>query len=377
MSGFNTRAIHVGSEPDNVIGAVNPPVYFTSTYAQDAVGAPRFSDYSRGNNPTRAALESCLANLEGARHGVAFASGLAGEDALLRTLAPGDHVILGNDAYGGTFRLLTRIFGDWGVRVSTVDLSDVDAVGSAFGEATRMLWVETPSNPLLNVVDIAALSAASHEHGALLVVDNTFATPYLQRPLALGADVVVHSTTKYVGGHSDVIGGFVATNNDELAVHLRFHQYAIGAVPGPMDCYLLLRGLKTLGVRMDRHCSNARAVAAYLVDHHAVDRVFYPGLVDHPGHDVAVAQMSDFGGMVSFTLKAGVDVARKVCEVTTVFILAESLGGVESLIELPSEMTHVSTAGSMLEPPANLVRLSVGIEDVEDLVADLEQALSR
>ncbi|HVA52049.1 MAG TPA: cystathionine gamma-synthase [Acidimicrobiales bacterium] len=377
MSGFNTRAIHVGSEPDNVIGAVNPPVYFTSTYAQDAVGAPRFSDYSRGNNPTRAALESCLANLEGARHGVAFASGLAGEDALLRTLAPGDHVILGNDAYGGTFRLLTRIFGDWGVRVSTVDLSDVDAVGSAFGEATRMLWVETPSNPLLNVVDIAALSAASHEHGALLVVDNTFATPYLQRPLALGADVVVHSTTKYVGGHSDVIGGFVATNNDELAVHLRFHQYAIGAVPGPMDCYLLLRGLKTLGVRMDRHCSNARAVAAYLVDHHAVDRVFYPGLVDHPGHDVAVAQMSDFGGMVSFTLKAGVDVARKVCEATTVFILAESLGGVESLIELPSEMTHVSTAGSMLEPPANLVRLSVGIEDVEDLVADLEQALSR
>jgi len=377
VSGFNTRAIHVGSEPDNVIGAVNPPVYFTSTYAQDAVGAPRFSDYSRGNNPTRAALESCLANLEGARHGVAFASGLAGEDALLRTLAPGDHVILGNDAYGGTFRLLTRIFGDWGVRVSTVDLSDVDAVGSAFGEATRMLWVETPSNPLLNVVDIAALSAASHEHGALLVVDNTFATPYLQRPLALGADVVVHSTTKYVGGHSDVIGGFVATNNDELAVHLRFHQYAIGAVPGPMDCYLLLRGLKTLGVRMDRHCSNARAVAAYLVDHHAVDRVFYPGLVDHPGHDVAVAQMSDFGGMVSFTLKAGVDVARKVCEVTTVFILAESLGGVESLIELPSEMTHVSTAGSMLEPPANLVRLSVGIEDVEDLVADLEQALSR
>ncbi len=376
MSGFNTRSIHVGSEPDAVTGAVNPAVFFTSTYAQDGVGVPRFSDYSRVNNPTRAALESCLADLEGARHGVAFASGLAGEDALLRTLSPGDHVILGNDAYGGTYRLLTRIFGDWGVSVSTVDLSDLDAVGSAFSETTRMLWVETPSNPLLNVVDIAALSAASHEHGALLVVDNTFATPYLQRPLNLGADVVVHSTTKYVGGHSDVIGGFVATNNDDLAVRLRFHQYAIGAVPGPMDCYLLLRGLKTLGVRMDRHCSNARAVAAFLVDHHAVDRVFYPGLIDHPGHDVAVAQMSDFGGMVSFTLKSGVDVARKVCESTSIFILAESLGGVESLIELPSEMTHVSTAGSMLEPPANLVRLSVGIEDIEDLVADLEQALS-
>ena len=376
MSGFNTRAIHVGSEPDAVTGAVNPAVFFTSTYAQDGVGAPRFSDYSRVNNPTRAALESCLADLEGARHGVAFASGLAGEDALLRTLSPGDHVILGNDAYGGTYRLLTRIFGDWGVSVSTVDLSDLDAVGSAFSETTRMLWVETPSNPLLNVADIAALSAASHERGTLLVVDNTFATPYLQRPLNLGADVVVHSTTKYVGGHSDVIGGFVATNNDDLAVRLRFHQYAIGAVPGPMDCYLLLRGLKTLGVRMDRHCSNARSVAAFLVDHDAVDRVFYPGLIDHPGHDVAVAQMSDFGGMVSFTLKSGVDVARKVCESTSIFILAESLGGVESLIELPSEMTHVSTAGSMLEPPANLVRLSVGIEDVEDLVDDLEQALS-
>jgi cystathionine gamma-synthase len=307
---------------------------------------------------------------------VAFASGLAGEDALLRTLSPGDHVILGNDAYGGTYRLLTRIFGDWGVRISTVDLSDLDAVGAAFGETTRMLWVETPSNPLLNVVDITALSTVSHDHGALLVVDNTFATPYLQRPLSLGADVVVHSTTKYVGGHSDVIGGFVATNNDELAVRLRFHQYAIGAVPGPMDCYLLLRGLKTLGVRMDRHCSNARAVAAFLSDHDAVEKVYYPGLPQHPGHEIAVAQMSDFGGMVSFTLKSGVDVARKVCESTSIFILAESLGGVESLIELPSEMTHASTAGSMLEPPANLVRLSVGIEDVDDLVADLAQALA-
>ena len=376
MSGFNTRAIHAGSEPDPVTGAVNPPVYLTSTYAQDAVGVARFSDYSRTNNPTRAALESCLAELEDARHGVAFASGMAGEDALLRTLSPGDHVILGNDAYGGTYRLLTRIFGDWGVSVSCVDLSDVDAVESAFTATTKMLWVETPSNPLLNVVSIATLSAATHEHGARLVVDNTFATPYLQRPLTLGADVVVHSTTKYVGGHSDVIGGFVATNDDELATRLRFHQFAIGAVPGPLDCYLLLRGVKTLGVRMDRHCSNARAVAGFLSDHPAVKKVYYPGLIDHPGHDVAAAQMSDFGGMVSFTLKSGVDVARKVCESTSIFILAESLGGVESLIELPSEMTHLSTAGSLLEPPANLVRLSVGIEDVDDLLADLDQALA-
>lgn len=376
MSGFNTRAIHVGSEPDPVTGAVNPPVYLTSTYAQDGVGVPRFSDYSRVDNPTRAALETCLAGLEEARHGIAFASGLAGEDALLRTLSPGDHVILGNDAYGGTYRLLTRIFGDWGVTISCVDLSDTAAVRAAFGATTKMLWVETPSNPLLNVVPIGALADLAHEHEALMVVDNTFATPYLQRPLTLGADVVVHSTTKYVGGHSDVIGGFVATNSDQLAEKLKFHQYAIGAVPGPLDCYLLIRGLKTLGVRMDRHCSNARAVADYLVEHDAVDKVFYPGLADHPGYEVAVAQMSDFGGMVSFTLKGGAETARKVCELTTVFTLAESLGGVESLIELPAAMTHASTAGSTLEPPASLIRLSVGIEDVDDLIRDLAQALS-
>jgi cystathionine gamma-synthase len=376
MNGFNTRAIHVGSEPDPVTGAVNPPVYLTSTYAQDGVGVPRFSDYSRVDNPTRSALETCLADLEVARHGVAFASGLAGEDALLRTLSPGDHVILGNDAYGGTFRLLTRIFGEWGVGVDCVDLSDERAVQSAFTKATKMLWAETPSNPLLNVVPIATLSALAHEHDALMVVDNTFATPYLQRPLTLGADVVVHSTTKYVGGHSDVIGGFVATNDDELATKLKFHQYAIGAVPGPFDCYLLLRGLKTLGVRMERHCSNARAVAAFLVDHASAEKVYYPGLVDHPGHEVAKEQMSDFGGMVSFTVKGGVDVAKKVCESTTLFTLAESLGGVESLIEMPSLMTHASTAGSTLEPPVNLVRLSVGIEDIDDLLEDLTRALS-
>lgn len=376
MSGFNTRAIHVGSEPDSITGAVNPAVYLTSTYAQDGVGVLRFSDYARGDNPTRAALEACLAGLEEAQYGVAFASGLAGEDALLRSLSPGDHVLLGDDAYGGTYRLLTRIFGNWGLTISTVDLGDLDAVRSALRDSTKMLWLETPSNPLLKVVSIAALSEVAHGHGAMLVVDNTFATPYLQRPLTLGADVVVHSTTKYVGGHSDVLGGFVATNRDELAATLRFHQYAIGAVPGPLDCYLLLRGLKTLGVRMDRHCANASAIAAFLSGHAAVEKVYYPGLEEHRGHEVAVQQMSEFGGMVSFTLKGGVPSARKVCESTQTFILAESLGGVESLIELPAVMTHLSAAGSSLEPPDSLIRLSVGIEDLDDLIADLAQALA-
>jgi cystathionine gamma-synthase len=351
-------------------------VYLTSTYAQDGVGVPRFSDYGRVDNPTRAALETCLAGLEEASYGVAFASGLAGEDALLRSLSPGDHVVLGDDAYGGTYRLLTRIFANWGVGVSCVDLSDLEAVRAALTPSTRMLWLETPSNPMLSVVSIAALSGLAHAHGARLVVDNTFATPYLQRPLTLGADVVVHSTTKYVGGHSDVIGGFVATNDDELAATLKFHQYAIGAVPGPLDCYLLLRGLKTLGVRMDRHCSNARAVAQFLASHPAVEKVFYPGLEGHPGHEIATQQMSDFGGMVSFTLKAGAAAARKTCESTVTFTLAESLGGVESLIELPAIMTHASTAGSTLEPPDSLIRLSVGIEDLDDIIADLTQALA-
>lgn len=376
MSGFNTRAIHVGSEPDASTGAVNPPVYLTSTYAQDGVGVPRFSDYGRVDNPTRAALEHCLADLENAQFGVAFASGLAGEDALLRTLSPGEHVILGNDAYGGTYRLLTRIFGDWGVSVTCVDLSNLDEVRSAIRPSTRMLWIETPSNPLLNVSSIRVLSEVAHLHETRVVVDNTFATPYLQRPLDLGADVVVHSTTKYIGGHSDVIGGFVATNDDELAATLKFHQYAIGAVPGPLDCYLLVRGVKTLGVRMERHCANARAIAEFLATHPAVERVYYPGLKSHPGHDVAKEQMSDFGGMVSFTLRGGTGDARKVCESTQIFTLAESLGGVESLIELPAVMTHASTTGSLLELPDSLVRLSVGIEDVEDLLDDLNAALN-
>jgi cystathionine gamma-synthase len=375
VSGFNTRAIHEGSEPDPVTGAVNPPVYLTSTYAQDGVGVVRFSDYGRVDNPTRSALETCLSGLEEARHGVAFASGLAAEDALLRTLSPGDHVILGNDAYGGTYRLLTRVFGGWGLRVSCVDLADLEAVRSAIEPTTRFVWVETPSNPLLKVVSIAALATLAHGHGVRLVADNTFATPFLQRPLVLGADVVVHSTTKYVGGHSDVIGGFVATNDDELATALRFHQYAIGAVPGPLDCYLLVRGLKTLGVRMERHCANARAVVDFLSGHSRVERVYYPGLAEHPGHEVALTQMDDFGGMVSFTVVGGAGAARQVCESTKVFTLAESLGGVESLIELPAVMTHASTAGSTLEPPDNLIRLSVGIEDAQDIIADLDAAL--
>ncbi len=376
MTGFNTRAVHVGSEPDAATGAVNPAVYLTSTYAQDAVGVVRFSDYARGDNPTRAALEACLSDLEGATYGIAFASGLAGEDAVLRTLAPGDHVILGDDAYGGTYRLITRIFGAWGVKVDTVDLGDAEALDAAFTESTKMLWVETPSNPMLSVVSIRALADIAHARSALLVVDNTFATPYLQRPLSLGADVVVHSTTKYIGGHSDVIGGFVAMNDEELATKVRFHQYAIGAVPGPLDCYLLLRGLKTLGIRMDRHCANAEAIASFLVEHAAVRDVYYPGLVGRAGHEIARTQMSNYGGMVSFTVRGGVDVAKKVCESTSIFILAESLGGVESLIELPSVMTHLSASGSALEPPADLIRLSVGIEDVDDLLADLDRALS-
>lgn len=375
MSGFNTRAVHVGSEPDPVTGAVNTAVFFTSTYAQDAVGKPRFADYSRVDNPTRNALERCLAGLEEARYGVAFASGLAAEDALLRTLAPGDHVILGNDAYGGTYRLMTRTFSDWGLNISCVDQADPSAVRAAMTEATRIVWVETPSNPMLNVVSIPTMAELAHERGALLVVDNTFATPYLQRPLTLGADAVVHSTTKYVGGHSDVIGGFVATSDDELAETLKFHQMAIGAVPGPMDCYLLLRGLRTLGVRMDRHCANAAVVAAFLEAHPAVERVNYPGLASHPGHAVARAQMDDFGGMVSFVPAGGVDAARRVCESTRVFTLAESLGGVESLIEMPSEMTHAATGGTALAPPPSLIRLSIGIEDAEDLVVDLDRAL--
>ena len=377
-AGFETRAIHAGQPPDPVTGAVVPPVSFATTFAQDGVGGHRGYEYSRSGNPTRAALEECLADLEGAARGLAFASGLAAEDTVFRTLRPGDHVIFPADAYGGTYRLINQVWGPVGIAHTPVDLSspaalaDVEAVWT---DATRLVWIETPSNPLLSIVDIAALSAAAHERGALVVVDNTFATPYLQQPLALGADVVVHSSTKYLGGHSDVVGGALAVRDPEFGDRLAYLQNAAGAVPGPMDCFLVLRGLKTLAVRMDRHCSNATAVAEYLSGHPSVSQVLYPGLPGHPGHALAAAQMSGFGGMVSFVLGAGEPAALKVAAATTVFTLAESLGAVESLIEHPHRMTHASVTGSPLEVHPGLLRLSVGIETIEDLLEDLDRAL--
>jgi cystathionine gamma-synthase len=375
--GFETLAIHAGQEPDPSTGSVVVPIHQTSTYKQDGVGGLRGGyEYSRSANPTRTALEQCLAALEGGAHGLAFASGLAAEDTLLRTvLAPGDHVVLPDDAYGGSFRLVARVLERWGVRHTAVHLADLDAVRAAVTPATKLVWCETPTNPLLGVADIAALAAIAHDAGALLVVDNTFASPYLQQPLAFGADVVVHSTTKYLGGHSDVVGGALVVTDPGLAEQLRFHQNAMGAVPGPFDSWLVLRGAKTLGVRMDRHCANAQRVAEMLDAHPAVAAVYYPGLPGHPGHELAAKQMRGFGGMVSFTLVDGEPAALRVCERTRVFILGESLGGVESLIEHPARMTHASVSGSALEVPANLVRLSVGIESVEDLLADLAAAL--
>jgi cystathionine gamma-synthase len=377
-AGFETRAIHAGQEPDPQTGAVVPPVYQVSTYAQDGVGGLRGGyEYSRSGNPTRTALEECLASLEGGTRGLAFASGLAAEDTLLRTvMAPGTHAIIGNDAYGGTYRIFARVAEPWGVEHTPVDLTDLDAVRAAVRPgSTRIIWAETPTNPLLTVVDIAALAQIAHDAGALLVVDNTFASPYLQQPLALGADVVVHSTTKYLGGHSDVIGGGLVVSDAELGDRLAYHQNAMGSVPGPWDSWLVLRGIKTLGVRMDRHCANAKAIVDLLVAHPAVTEVFYPGLPGHRGHDVAARQMSDFGGMVSFRVAGGEQEAVDICGRTRVFTLGESLGGVESLIEHPGRMTHASAAGSALEVPADLVRLSVGIESIDDLVADLKQAL--
>ena len=377
-AGFETRAIHAGQEPDPQTGAVVPPVYQVSTYAQDGVGGLRGGyEYSRSGNPTRTALEECLASLEGGTRGLAFASGLAAEDTLLRTvMAPGTHAIIGNDAYGGTYRIFARVAEPWGVEHTPVDLTDLDAVRAAIRPGTtRVVWAETPTNPLLTVVDIAALAQIAHEAGALLVVDNTFASPYLQQPLALGADVVVHSTTKYLGGHSDVIGGGLVVSDAELGDRLAYHQNAMGSVPGPWDSWLVLRGIKTLGVRMDRHCSNAKAIVDLLVDHPRVTEVFYPGLPGHRGHEVAERQMRDFGGMVSFRVTGGEQEAVDLCARTRVFTLGESLGGVESLIEHPGRMTHASAAGSPLEVPADLVRLSVGIESIDDLVGDLKQAL--
>ena len=374
--GFETRAVHVGQEPDETTGAITVPIHLATTYVQAAPGQHRGYEYSRTSNPTRAALERSVAGLEGARHGFAFASGMAAEDALVGLLRPGDHVVLGLDAYGGTFRLIARIYGEWGIEWSAVDLTDPAALAGALRPETRQVWVETPTNPMLAVVDIAAVAETAHAAGAVVIVDNTFATPYLQNPLGLGADVAVHSSTKYLGGHSDVVGGFIAVNDDELAEQLAFVQNAAGAVPSPFDCYLLLRGIKTLGVRMDRHCDNARAVAEHLEAHPAVARVLYPGLPDHPGREIAARQMSDFGGMVSCILGGGEAAAVAAVSSTRVFQLAESLGAVESLIEQPSTMTHLSVADSPLAVDPGLVRLSVGIETIKDLLTDLDQALS-
>jgi len=378
MPGFDTLAIHAGQDPDPRTGAVAVPIYQTSTYKQDGVGGLREGyEYSRSANPIRSALEAVMAALEGGARGLAFASGLAAEDALFRTVCrPGDHVILPGDAYGGTFRLVAKVLANWGLEYTSVPLHDVDAVRAAVRPTTKVVWCETPTNPLLGIADIAALATLAHESGALLVVDNTFASPYLQQPLALGADVAVHSTTKYLGGHSDVVGGALVAADAALGEQLAFHQNAMGAVAGPFDAWLVLRGIKTLGVRMDRHCANAQRIVEFLVDHPGVDRVLYPGLAEHPGHAVAAKQMRDFGGMVSFTLRGGEETALKVCGLTSVFTLGESLGGVESLIEHPGRMTHMSVAGSPLEVPNDLVRLSVGIENVEDLLDDLASALA-
>lgn len=372
---FETRAIHVGQDPDPASGAVIPPVSFSTTFAQAAVGEHKGYDYARSGNPTRTSLEQCLASLEGARYGLAFASGLAATDAALRLINPGDHLIIGDDAYGGTYRLVARVFAPQGYQFTAVDLADSAAVEAAWQDNTKMVVMETPTNPLLKIVDVAAIARITRERGARLIVDNTFATPYLQQPLALGADIVLHSATKYLGGHSDVVGGFLALSDAEAFERLKFLQNAVGAVPGPLDCYLVLRGVKTLAVRVERQCANAKEIVAMLSAHQAAERVLYPGLAEHPGHEIAAKQMRDFGGMVSFIAAGGMDAALKVCARTKLFTLAESLGAVESLIEHPARMTHASVADSPLEVDDALVRVSVGIENARDLVADLKQAL--
>jgi cystathionine gamma-synthase len=371
---FETAAVHAGQDPEPVYGSVNVPIYQTSTYAQERVGEPKVWDYARGGNPTRAAFEAALAAMEGGERCLAFASGMAAETTLLLTLRPGDHVLLADDVYGGTYRLLSRVLAPWGLAFETCDLTDPSAVRGAIRDDTRFVWIETPSNPLLKIVDIEAVTEIAHERGAKVVVDNTFATPAVQRPLSLGADVVVHSVTKYLGGHSDLIGGALVTSDPALMEPLGFLVNAVGAVPGPMDCYLALRGLKTLAMRMDRHAASASAIAAFLQEHPKVNQVYYPGLPGHRGHDVAARQMSNFGGIVSF--KAGsAEEAVAVAQRTELFFLAESLGGVESLIEVPGPMTHASVAGSPLEIAPELIRLSVGIEHVDDLIGDLDRAL--
>ncbi|MFG3050293.1 cystathionine gamma-synthase [Kitasatospora sp. NPDC048239] len=376
--GFETLAIHAGQEADPQTGAVVTPIYQVSTYKQDGVGGLRGGyEYSRSANPTRTALEECLAALEGGARGLAFASGLAAEDTLLRTiLKPGDHIVIPNDAYGGTFRLFAKVLTRWGVEFSVANTQDLATVREALRPNTRAVWVETPSNPLLGITDLTALAEIAHGAGALLVVDNTFASPYLQQPIALGADAVVHSTTKYMGGHSDVVGGALVLAEAGLGEEVAYHQNAMGAVSGPFDAWLVLRGIKTLGVRMDRHSSNAEKVAELLAGHPKVSQVLYPGLPEHPGHDIAAKQMKAFGGMVSFRVNGGEEAAVEVCNRARLFTLGESLGGVESLIEHPGRMTHASVAGSALEVPADLVRVSVGIESIDDLLADLQQALA-
>src|SRR5690349_3890374 len=376
--GFETRAIHAGQRPDSRTGSVIVPIYATSTFIQDGVGGVREGgyEYSRTANPTRTALEEALAALEGGRHGLAFASGMAAADVALRTITrPGDHVILGGDAYGGTFRLLDKVLALWGIEHTSVDLSNVDSVRAAVRPNTKVIWCETPSNPLLGIADIAALASLATSAGARLVVDNTFATPYLQSPLGLGADIVLHSTTKYLGGHSDVVGGALITSDDELREQFGFLRNAVGAVPSPFDSWLVLRGAKTLALRMERHSDNAERVVEALVGHPKVTKVYYPGLPEHPGHEIAAKQMRRFGGMVSFAVAGGEQAALDVAARTTLFILGESLGGVESLIEHPGRMTHASTTGSPLQVSGDVLRLSVGIEDGTDLVQDLLQAL--
>ncbi|MEU8267873.1 cystathionine gamma-synthase [Sphaerisporangium sp. NPDC049002] len=377
IEGFETLAIHAGQEPDPHTGAVVPPIYAVSTYKQDGVGGLRAGyEYSRSANPTRNSLEELLAAIEGGTRGLAFASGLAAEDTLLRTVCrPGDHVIIPDDAYGGTYRLFAKVLSRWGLHYDPVPLGDVDAVRAAVRPDTRAIWVETPTNPLLGIADIEALASIAHQADALLLVDNTFASPYLQQPLALGADVVVHSTTKYIGGHSDVVGGALITRDRGLGDELAYHQNAMGAVAGPFDAWLTVRGIKTLALRMERHCDNAEQVVDMLLSHPRVIEVFYPGLSRHPGHEVAAKQMRRFGGIVSFRVAGGEAEALEICDRTKLFTLGESLGGVESLIEHPGRMTHASVAGTALEVPSDLIRLSVGIETASDLLGDLRQAL--
>lgn len=378
--GFSTRAVHAGQDFDPITGAVIPPLHMSTTYHPHSVGNLRLGyDYSRGTNPTRDNWQEQIAALEGGAYGISFASGLGAEDAIIRSLlTSGDRIVMGNDVYGGTHRLIDKIHGPNGIRHSAVDMTDTAAAVEAIrAEATAMVWVETPSNPLMKIADIEALTAAGHEAGAVVVVDNTFASPYLQSPLALGADVVIHSTTKYLGGHSDVVGGAVVTDSEELADKIRFIQFAAGNQSSPFDAYMTTRGAKTLAVRMERHCDNAEAVAKWLLGREEVTQVLYPGLADHPGHDVAARQMKRFGGMVSFRLAGGAESARTVAEGTELFRLAESLGGIESLLNYPAEMTHASVKGTELEVPDDLLRLSVGIEDAADLIADLERAFAR